>query len=174
MTTNSTFGWPIITKADMFKPTTISAAQGAAFDNRMQIERNRHEKRVSSTSALPGSGDFIGQAVWVNNRNRPYYWTGSAWRSANGVEGGTVFLSNVRWSGSANPLRWSGEINVALPSGRFSAVPYIVVNAFAKDRVIWGTVATTPSSTTAFRVRLICIAPGTASVRVNWIAVDAN
>ena len=174
MTTNSTFGWPIITKADMFKPTTISAAQGAAFDNRIQLERNRHEARVSSTSALPGTGAYVGQAVWVNNRNRPYYWTGAAWRSANGVEGGTILLSNVKYPASAAPLKWTGPINVSLPSGRFSAVPTIVVNAFAADRAIWASLATTPSSTTVFQARVYCVAPGAATVRLNWIAVDSN
>ena len=95
MPTNSTFGWPITNKNDMFKPTAISALEGAAFDTRITLERDRHELRVSSTGSLPGTGAYVGQQAWVNNRNRPYYWTGSAWRSANGVEGGTIFLTNV-------------------------------------------------------------------------------
>ena len=174
MPTNSTFGWPITNKNDMFKPTAISALEGAAFDTRITLERDRHELRVSSTGSLPGTGAYVGQQAWVNNRNRPYYWTGSAWRSANGVEGGTIFLTNVKWTGSAPPLRWSGALNISLPSGRFTATPIIVTNAFAANRVIWSSLSTTPSGTSSFQARLMCVAPGATSVRLNWVAVDSN
>ena len=173
MPTNSTFGWPITNKSDMFKPTAISALEGAAFDTRVTLERARHEMRVSTTGSLPSSGQFVGQAAWVNSRDRPYYWNGSAWKAANGLETGTIVLSSVNWSASAAPLRWTGELNIALPSGRFSAAPNVITNAYSTDRVVWSTVARA-TTTTSFRVRLICIAPGSTSVRVYWAAFDSN
>lgn len=173
MTTNSTYGWPIITKADMYKPTTISAAQGAAFDNRVTLERARHEKRVASVSALPGTGDYVGQAAWVNNINMPYYWAGSAWKPANGVEGGWIHFSSVNWAHSAMPIRWTNVLNISLPSGRFTASPNVVVNGYSTDRVVWASVAGVPS-TTSVPVRLMCVAPGGGGVRVYWVATDSN
>lgn len=173
MPTNSTFGWPITNKADLFKPTAISALQGAAFDNRITLERARHETRVASTGALPGSGAYIGQQAWVNNRNRPYYWTGSAWMAANGLESGTIVLSSINWSASASPLRWTGELNIALPSGRFTAAPNVIANAYTSDRAVWCSVSRA-TTTTSFSVRLYCIAPGGSSARVYWAAFDSN
>lgn len=173
MPTNSTFGWPITNKSDMFKPTAISALEGAAFDTRVTLERARHEKRVATTAALPSVGDYVGQQAWVDNRNRPYYWTGASWKAANGFETGTITLSGVNWAGSAMPLRWTGEMNIALPAGRYTAAPNVVVNAYADDRVVWGSVSR-PPTTTSFSVRLICIAPGSAWVRVYWAAFDSN
>lgn len=173
MTTNSTFGWPIITKEDMFKPTTISQLQGAAFDNRVTLERQRYETRVASTSALPATGTYIGQQIWVTGRNRPYYWTGSSWKAANGFEAGNILIKPVSWTGSAFPLLWSGVINIALPAGRFTAVPNIVVNAYMDNRVIWGTPAAWPSTTT-IKMRFVAIAPGAPNVHVFWAAFDSN
>lgn len=173
MTTNSTYGWPIITKSDMFKPTAISALQGAAFDNRMAAERSRYEINVAAPGNLP-NGVYVGQMAWVRSVNRPYFWTSAnTWRTTTNVAGGTRFL-NVSWVGKAMPIIWTGAITITLPAGRFTATPYIVVNAFAANRVVWGTVVTTPSSGSSFQVRIIAVAPGASQVRVNWVAVDSN
>lgn len=175
MPTNSTYGWPMATKADMFKPTNMDSLQGAAFDNRVVLERQRHELRVAATTALPSVGDYVGQAAWVDNRNRPYYWTGASWKSASGVEGGTVEIS-VSWPTDARayPLMWSGQYNISLPSGRFSAVPHVVVNAYADARVVWGSLLRKPTSTSSFPVRIIAVTPGAPKVTVSWVAVDSN
>lgn len=173
MTTNSTYGWPIITKTDMFKPSVISAAQGAAFDNRVVLERARHERTVASISALPGTGHYVGQACWVQNINMPYYWNGATWKPANGVEGGFLHVSSITWSGTAAPMQWSNEISISLPTGRFTADPSAVVNAYAADRVIWASVSrkTTPST---IHARLMAVQPGAGAARIYWVAVDSN
>lgn len=173
MPTNSTFGWPITNKSDMFKPTAISALEGAAFDTRIALERDRHEMRVNTTGSLPSSGQFVGQQAWVNSRDRPYYWNGSAWRAANGLESGNITLSSVNWSGNAAPLRWTGELNVALPSGRFTAVPNVVTDCYAANRLVWSSLAKMPT-TSSFSVRLTCVAPGASTVRLFWAAFDSN
>ena len=172
MPTNSTFGWPIISKSDMFKPSTQSSLEGAAFDNRVSLERQRHEKSVATVSALPSSGYFLGQAVWVTARNRPYYWDGATWKSGAGFDAGTLTLNSLNFGGNGGSFRWTTNINVALPSGRFSAVPYVFANATKTNHGVWSTVAS--KAINAFTIRIFSTVPPPSDVVVDWVAFDSN
>ena len=173
MATNSTFGWPIITKSDSFSLTALSALQGAAFDSRMTTERNRYEGNVAGTGNLPATGTFTGQSVWVRAENKPYFWNGSAWQTVSNASAGTLFMNDITWTGSKTPLRWTAARNVTVPANKRHDDPIYVVNAFAADRVVWASLATTPTNSSTFAVRIMCVAPGPKSqLRLNWIAVN--
>lgn len=173
MPTNSTFGWPIVSKSDMFKPSTQSSLEGAAFDNRVSIERQRHEKNVATVSALPASGDYLGQAVWVTARNRPYYWDGAAWKSGAGFEAGTIVLNSLSFPGNGGVFKWTAPLTIALPAGRFSAQPYVFVNAGdTATYANWGSVV--GRTTTNFTVRIYSTSPTPTSIGVQWVAFDSN
>lgn len=173
MPTNSAYGWPIINKGDMFKPTTQSSLEAAAFDNRVTLERQRHEKSVATVSALPSEGDFLGQAVWVTARNRPYYWNGSAWKSGAGFEAGSIVLNSLSFPGNGGVFKWTAPLTISLPAGRFTAQPFVFVNAGdTASYGNWGSVVA--RTTTNFTARIYSTSPTPSTITVQWVAFDSN
>jgi hypothetical protein len=56
---------------------------GPASTVRANLEQLR--RTYANTAALPGSGEFTGQRVWVTDEFREYAWDGTHWRITAGV-----------------------------------------------------------------------------------------
>lgn len=87
------------------------------------------------------------------------------------AEASGITASSGTAGGSAAPVYWDGTTTIALPAGRFTQPPAVVVSVQMGGGVMWADLTTAPT-TTEFVVRLMRINAYPGSAPIHWHAVQ--
>lgn len=80
----------------------------------------KYGRSVANTGALPGSGDFPGQRIWVADIKTHAKWTGTAWVNEP-IQAGGKITSTAPGIDFGSPAIH----NITFPAGRFTSAPVI-------------------------------------------------
>lgn len=169
----STNGLPVPTLSSANNPPADFLALANAIDE-------IYGKNVSTTSALPATGNFVGQQIWVSDRSAFAEWTASGWVvdrpslptgaylfvSGRKAPTGTLICDGASYSVSLFPLLaaylresvGTTTMTIANP-GVFTKVSHGLV---AGDRVYFTTTGALPTGLSALTVYYVIAAGLTA------------